>query len=581
MYDRTVGHERALSACVKVCGAVYRLRRGELGHRIGYILLGRNRAHGRCLGQAIALVACAVLSMSRAGHAQGTFGVITGRIVNEVTGDALAEVNVIAWVADRFTYNEQMPYAVSQSDGSFRIENVRPGGYRISVRKAGFSVRNSANSLLVNVKPGDAVGPLQISLAPNGGVIGKVVDENDVPQTGIIVYALARNRGLSVADANPSHGHAFTDRSGRYSLRALPDGNYYLLAVAENTPETAKDKEPLAPGFYPEAALAMDAVPITVAAGQSISADIKLRRGARHLVQGSISDLPVGVSLKDVSLEMTPLDCPLRELRRTISIKPNGRFVIADVASGRYELQLTRLNERKSTVTVGREEIGVETEDVHDVSLVCFPPLVVHARAVFENGASGPTSSIVLMLHGKSAVYFERFGPNGAAYIRDLEPGQYWVGLESVPRGYYASSITVMKQETKARPIDLMGGGTVEIEVKLRTGTGTITASLDSFPAMAILAPSVLFPDRTNVQIQPVKEGVPVVFDNLPPGDYMLYSAIPLGYELWRDPDFLAAVKNWGTAVHLEENRSEQVQLSPIGENVIKGNAQRLGLRYE
>lgn len=138
-----------------------------------------------------------------------------------------------------------------------------------------------------------------------------------------------------------------------------------------------------------------------------------------------------------------------------------------------------------------------------------------------------------------------------------------------------------MKQEAKDRPIDLTGAGTVEMEVKLRTGTGTITATSGSFPQMAIFVPSVVFPDGTNVQIRALKEGMPVVFDNLPPGDYMLYSAIPLGYELWKDSDFLAAMKNWGSEVHLAENGSEQVQLSPIDENVIKENAQRLGLSYE
>lgn len=43
---------------------------------------------------------------------------------------------------------------------------------------------------------------------------------------------------------------------------------------------------------------------------------------------------------------MTPVDCPLPELRRVISIEPNGRLVIAGVAEGRYELRLVRLNER-------------------------------------------------------------------------------------------------------------------------------------------------------------------------------------------------------------------------------------------
>lgn len=40
-------------------------------------------------------------------------------------------------------------------------------------------------------------------------------------------------------------------------------------------------------------------------------------------------------------------------------------------------------------------------------------------------------------------------------------------------------------------------------------------------------------------------------------------------------------MKNWGTAVHLEENGSDQLQLSAVGENAIKDNAQRLGLSYE
>lgn len=143
---------------------------------------GQDAVHGRSSLHAKALAVCAVLNMSFNAHAQRTVGVITGRIVNEATGDGLAQADVLAWAADRFTYNERMPYAISQSDGSFRIENVWPGGYRISIPKLGLSVRNTASSLLVNVRPDEAVAPRQISLAPNGGVVGEVVDESEVPQ---------------------------------------------------------------------------------------------------------------------------------------------------------------------------------------------------------------------------------------------------------------------------------------------------------------------------------------------------------------------------------------------------------------
>lgn len=78
-------------------------------------------------------------------------------------------------------------------------------------------------------------------------------------------------------------------------------------------------------------------------------------------LQDSVSDLPVGVSLKDLSLDLTPLDCPVRQIHRTISLKPNGRFVTADVASGRYELRLTRLSD-KINVTIGCEETWMEAE---------------------------------------------------------------------------------------------------------------------------------------------------------------------------------------------------------------------------
>jgi hypothetical protein len=526
------------------------------------------------------LSACALVLIPLAENAQQTFGTIHGRIVNEMTGEGMGQVHVVAWVADRSTYNEQMPYAVSQSDGSFRIENVRPGGYRIGIHKQGFSVRNSIDALLVAVRPGEAVGPMQITLVPNGGVTGRVIDEADAAQSGVTVYALTRDRRFSVAEGNPSQGHAVTDAQGRYSLRSLPDGNYYLLAVP-GTVATAKSEKPLAPAFYPDAAQAMDAIPVTVAAGQSVSADIKLQRKARHAVEGSIAELPPGVSVKDVSLEMTPVDCPIAELRRRVPIRSNGRFAISDVVSGRYELRLTRVNERRNRITLAREEVAVEADDVRDVSLVCMLPVTAVAHALFENGASVPVSAMVLMLHGKSAVYFERFGADGTTSIHNLERGQYWIGLQGVPSGYYAASIRAMGQDAKDRPIDLTGAPTVDIEVTLRGGTGTITANAGSFPAIAVLVPAVLFPDRTSVRIESVRQGLPVVFANLPPGDYTLYSSAPYGYELWKDPDFLAAVKNRGTAVHLEENGSEQVQLSPVDPGVIKETAQRLGLSYE
>ena len=40
-------------------------------------------------------------------------------------------------------------------------------------------------------------------------------------------------------------------------------------------------------------------------------------------------------------------------------------------------------------------------------------------------------------------------------------------------------------------------------------------------------------------------------------------------------------MKDWGRAVHLQENGSEQVELSPADENVIKESALRLGLGYQ
>jgi len=167
-------------------------------------------------------------ALAAAGHAQTqspvTGSIIRGRVVSADSGDALPHARIII-------YNDASPLPPIFSDGSgqFASRPLPAGGrYRLSVRKAGFSL-TSVSPINVN-----APDPLVVRMPRAAAIAGRVVDGFGEPSAGTIVSLYA-----APAVGQPRLGAVInrvgTDDLGEYRFGGLAEGTY-LVSVRTMLP---------------------------------------------------------------------------------------------------------------------------------------------------------------------------------------------------------------------------------------------------------------------------------------------------------------------------------------------------------
>lgn len=154
-----------------------------------------------------------------------------GTIKGKVTGAPIGDVVVDAYTTD----GELAAQSDLASDGSYAL-TVRPGSYRLHVTYVGSGnytslwARSGSNggrvpseASQVAVTTGQTATAPQVVLGAGAVVTGVVVDPSGDPISAVDVTALSASTSeREVIEL------ARTDQSGKYSLRGLPDGQYWL-----------------------------------------------------------------------------------------------------------------------------------------------------------------------------------------------------------------------------------------------------------------------------------------------------------------------------------------------------------------
>jgi hypothetical protein len=144
--------------------------------------------------------------------------------------------------------NVSQPASV-KSDGTFLVENVSPGDYRVGilggppnfyVKEARFGGSDllRENASIAEQGPGS----FQILVSPNGGQItGTLVDKDSKPVPATqVVLAPDRQR-----DRRELYKTANTDQSGRFTFQGIPPSDYKIYAWDEMDPFAFTDPEVL------------------------------------------------------------------------------------------------------------------------------------------------------------------------------------------------------------------------------------------------------------------------------------------------------------------------------------------------
>lgn len=141
---------------------------------------------------------------------------VVGRVLDAETRKPLPGVRVTA-AQDTLAVNPRM--AQTTADGSFLIEPVLPGEYRITLERDGYLPRRAiAHTVLPGKNP-----PLELALHRGGVLEGVVLDDTGRQVTGASIEVIGRARGSYIADRSEetvSAQHALWDRA----LRSLAGG---------------------------------------------------------------------------------------------------------------------------------------------------------------------------------------------------------------------------------------------------------------------------------------------------------------------------------------------------------------------
>jgi hypothetical protein len=266
--------------------------------------------------------------------------VIRGRITT-IDGRPLAQADVTISAP-------RMPQPRREStdaDGRYEARGLAADAYTISASKTGFATtelgqrRASYPGRRVTVGDGEVLEHIDIVLARAGTIAGRVSDENGDPLMGVTVSLLEMRFVNGRRRLVESGNRRRTNDLGRFRLFGVQPGRYVLVASA---PAAGPYRMPgYAPTYYPGAASASDAQPLTIGAADDLSSiEIRLAPGHGVRVTGTALDSRgqpfsgrIVLAGSDRSGGLAP---PAVEVTAQ---RADGTFAIDGVAPGDYVLQ--------------------------------------------------------------------------------------------------------------------------------------------------------------------------------------------------------------------------------------------------
>jgi protocatechuate 3,4-dioxygenase beta subunit len=246
--------------------------------------------------------------------------------------------------------------AVTDDNGAFVFERLRPGAYMLHVSKPGYldtqygQARPGTNTpgRPIALKDKEQIDRLVVPLSQGGSISGVIRDDHGDPayRANVQVSRWTFRNGFRILEPVES---TVTDERGRFRVSLLPPRDYIVTAIPDDEafPETKVPQLQLigfAPAFYPGTVTARTAGVISLGLGEDRS-DIDFQV---PLVQmGSVTGTVLSTDGKPVT--NVPVSLANREFgdfERGTETDGAGRFAFAQLVPGAY------------TVSVGKSSGG-------------------------------------------------------------------------------------------------------------------------------------------------------------------------------------------------------------------------------
>jgi Carboxypeptidase regulatory-like domain len=524
-------------------------------------------------------------------------------IVTKDSGSVPLKKALIELIAD--SQNDGRNYtALSGADGSFRIEDVVPGRYRLFAERSGYQEidkhRLRSAGRLLTLSAGQEVSDLTIRLQAAAVVEGRVSDEDGDPMPEAQVAVLRQT-----FVAGHSHweqvGAERTNDLGLYRIPGLAAGNYFvsvtpppdfrsLIETTGNTPEAAPHSgaasnkpAPVAyqTTYYPVARDRGQATSIQLRAGDEFPVNFSLTPSPSLSIRGSVANLPEGATAA-IMLQSKDLNLVLNGAE----MHKDGSFEIRGVSPGDYTIVATVDNVK--VPLMARQSVQL-AESMEGLRLSPQRGGTIQGRLRMEakgNGWSDPTQVLLLLRSsdgddesvgvsmGIGFSPLTKVRGDGSFEWKDVPPGLYSVqvsGTSEMP-DWFLKSVTAGGRDVLDSGFSVDGGATTLDLVASANGAVAegVASNQNDGPvadAVVVAVPEARLRSRPERYRKTVTDQSGCfTLRGLPPGDYTLIAWESVDGEAYYNPEFLKTYEGQGKALHLDEGRHVSVQLKTIPE---------------
>jgi protocatechuate 3,4-dioxygenase beta subunit len=260
----------------------------------------------RCLAVALFCAVVAATSLSQTDAPKETQGQsIQGKVVEAKSGQPIRKVNVEVVGGAGQSFGSRS--ATTIEDGTFTIEDLKPGRYIVTLERTGFAqTATSGGQATLTLQPGQSLSGIIFKMQAAGVIAGKIVDIDGDPMAGVSVSATMTG-ALAQGAGRDRTGNAATNDLGEYRIGNLRPGKYLISAStsqrapAVHVEEKDKAKERLsyaAATYYPGTVDKSRAVAVEVHAGGEALANFGVLMTHVYRVGGTVAGVPGGAMVR-------------------------------------------------------------------------------------------------------------------------------------------------------------------------------------------------------------------------------------------------------------------------------------------
>jgi Carboxypeptidase regulatory-like domain len=490
--------------------------------------------------------------------------------------------------------------AETGADGTFHIENILPGRYRLFAERIGFLdvEKRRSDGRVLSLSQGQELKDVRIRLAAAAVIRGRVTDEDGDPMSGAEVSVLRQTFA-----AGRRHweqvGAERTNDLGEYRVAGLAAGSVYVLvnpppdfrSLIENgsgpadAPSPQAAEKPALPSYqttyYPGTPDRSQATPIQLHAGDDFPLNFSLTPSPSLSITGSVVNLPPRTS---ATIMLQSRDFNL--VMNGAEIHKDGSFVIHDVSPGSYTIQATV--EGSTVPMMARETLQVGSASVEGLRLRPQPGASIRGRLHLDsgNGAKRLDSERVFLqldpaddadegtlAGGDRYSNITRATSDGSFEWTDVPPGRYYVqmvGNSASNQDWFVKSVEAGGRDVNDAGFSVNGGLVVMDLVVSGNGSvvdGVVTDNAGQPVSNAVVAavPEARWREREDRYRQAVSDQRGrFSLHGVRPGDYTLFAWENVESDAYLNADFLKTYEGQGTPVRVNEGERKSVQLTVL-----------------